>query len=161
MLGINVKIVDQEVLVNLESIPKKIHAAIEAKLDEQVALLREKVVENLSGKVLNSKSGALIEALVSGVEKIGSGLIGFVAVESTDQKVQAYAMAHEYGGKGSYEIVPVNKRVLRFVGKNGDIIFVPYVYHPPMPERSYLRSALAEMAPEIEAALRDAIRDAL
>ena len=73
----------------------------------------------------------------------------------------AYAEAHEYGGKGYYEIVPVHKRLLRFIGKSGDVVFAPYVFHPPMPERSYLRSALHEMAPEIEAAINTAIAEQL
>ena len=70
-------------------------------------------------------------------------------------------MVHEYGGKGFYEIVPVHKMILRFVGKGGDVVFAPYVYHPPGSERSYLRSALHEMAPEIETGLNQAIQDAI
>lgn len=161
MINLQVKIVDQELLVNLERIPQRLHAEIEEKLESLISELRLKVQENLSGKVLNTKSGALLSSLVSGVEKLGSLLVGFVAVEPTDSKVEAYAMAHEYGGKGFYEIVPVHKLILRFEGKSGEIIFAPYVFHPPAAERSYLRSALHEMAPEIEAGLHQAIQDAI
>ena len=161
MISLQVKIVDQELLVNLERIPQRLHAEIEEKLESLIGELRLKVQENLSGKVLNTKTGALLGSLVSGVERIGNLAIGFVAVEPTDSKVEAYAMVHEYGGKGFYEIVPVHKLILRFEGKSGEVVFAPYVYHPAASERSYLRSALHEMAPEIEAGLNQAIRDAI
>lgn len=161
MISLSVKIVDQELLVNLETLPRRLHEAVKSKLESEIALLRTKVEENLSGKVLNSKTGALLSSLVSGVEQLGSLLIGFVAVESSDPKVEAYAMAHEYGGKGYYEIVPVHKAILRFETKGGNIVFAPYVYHPPAAERSYLRSALHEMQSEIEAGLSQAIQDAM
>lgn len=161
MIGLQVTIVDQELLVNLERIPERLHAEIEEKLESLVAELRLKVQENLSGKVLNTKTGALLGSLVSGVERLGSLLVGFVAIDPADSKVEAYAMVHEYGGKGFYEIVPIHKLILRFEGKGGEVVFAPYVYHPPAAERSYLRSALHEMAPEIEAGLNQAIRDAI
>jgi len=158
VISIDIKVIDQELLVKLDKLPERLHEAIRVKLVEGVAELRLKVIENLTGKVLNSKSGRLVESLVSGVEELGSTLIGFVAIESADAKVKAYAEAHEYGGKGSYEIVPIQKKILRFIGKSGDIIFAPYVYHPPAAERSYLRSALWEMAPEIEEQINAAIQ---
>lgn len=161
MIGLQVRIIDQELIVNLNKVPAAIQSQLEAKLKTLMQELKAKVVENLSGKVLNSKSGALAGSLLDGVSHLGSSLIGFVEVNPEDPKVRAYAEVHEYGGKGYYEIVPVHKTVLRFVSKTGQIVFAPYVYHPPAAERSYLRSALAEMAPEIEAQLQEALADAL
>ena len=43
----------------------------------------------------------------------------------------------------------------------GDLIFRRRVVHPPLPERSFLRSALADMAPAIEAGLRAAVAEAI
>lgn len=159
MISLQIQVVDTELVANLERLPQKLHEAVRLKMDEEVSALRLKVLENLSGKVLNSKSGALASALVSGVDEIGTNLlVGFVAIESSDTKVMAYAHAHEYGGKGFYEIIPVQKLILRFESKSGEIVFAPYVFHPPQAERSYLRSALHEMAPEIENQINLAIQ---
>lgn len=161
MIGLQVRVIDQELIVTLNKIPTAIRVQLESKLKTLMSELRLKVIENVSGKVLHSKSGALAASVVDGVSNIGSSLIGFVEVASGDPKVQAYAEAHEYGGKGYYEIVPVHKTVLKFVSKSGETVYAPYVFHPPAPERSYLRSAFAEMAPEIEEQLNEALAEAL
>lgn len=161
MIGLRLRIIDEELIVNLKGLPERVQVALEEKMGSLMTQLRLKVVENLSGKVLNTKSGALASSLVSGVDRLGSTMVGYVEVASTDSKVQLYGQVHEYGGKGFYEIVPVQKKILRFIGKNGEVVFAPYVYHPPATERSYLRSALHEMAPEIEAELSDAIKEAM
>ena len=160
MISLEVKVVDQELLVKLDELPAKLHALVREKLETEVSALRLKVQENLTGKVLNTKTGALLGALTSGVEELGNLLVGFVAIEAQDQKVQAYAMAHEYGGKGYYEIVPVRKAILQFEYK-GQIVRTPYVYHPPAQQRSYLRSALHEMSSEIEQGLNSAVQEAI
>lgn len=161
-MKIDVKIVDRELIVALDGIPSRLVQALEDKLSTLMGLVRVKVEENLSGAVLQTKSGALKGSLVSGVERIGSStFVGFVDVGPMDAKVAAYAMVHEYGGKDYYEIVPVHKRMLRFVGKSGDVVFAPYVYHPPAQERSYLRSALWAMESEIVEGLDEALESAL
>lgn len=162
MISVNVRIIDREVLVRLDRLPARIHAAVQLKFSELVGLLREKVAENLGGKVLQIKSGALLRSLGPPVvENIGLTLIGTVDIIPENENVKEYALAHEYGGKGSYEIVPMNKSLLRFIGKSGDVVFAPYVYHPAAAERSYLRSALADMQPIFTSGIEDAVFDGL
>jgi hypothetical protein len=156
---ISVKLVNTEVIARLEALPVELHAAVEAKFASLVQLVREKVENNLSGAVLQTKTGALLGALQSGVETVGGTMIGFVDIEPGG-KPEVYGKTHEYGGKGSYEIVPVNKKALAF-DWNGKHIITQYVFHPPAQERSFMRSALREMMPEIVAGLEETIASVL
>ena len=74
----------------------------------------------------------------------------------------AYAAIQEFGGKTSaHEITPTKAQALAFV-VGGDMRFARRVQHPGsnMPERSFLRSSLAELAGEIESQLAAAAGDA-
>jgi phage gpG-like protein len=85
------------------------------------------------------------------------------AVTATVGTNVAYARIHEYGGTTSaHRIMPKKARVLAF-SIGGQTIFRRWVNHPGsrIPERSFLRSALAEMRPEIEAGLEQAVAQAV
>ena len=119
--------------------------------------LRETVQRKLSGEVLQRRSGRLASSIAVDLVQNG-GTIG--ASLSSDVE---YAAIHEYGGTiGAREVLPQAARVLAFPWK-GQQRFFARVELPSvtMPERSFLRSALDEMAPEIEAALEQAVRDAV
>lgn len=160
-LHVSISGLDSEFFVNLADFEKKSWPLIERKFQVLVDALKAKIQENLSGRVLQTKSGALLRDVVSGVERQGTLLIGYAGIEPENETIKEYALTHEYGGRGTYTIVPVNKSVLRFIGKSGDVVFTKFVRHPAAPERSYLRSALAEMQPEIVAGLEEAIVEAL
>ncbi len=58
-----------------------------------------------------------------------------------------YAAIYEYGGQTApHEIRPVNARALHFMAGGGDV-FAMVVHHPgsKIPQRSYMRSSLAEL----------------
>ena len=153
---ISIKLVDTEVIAKFERLPAELHAAVEAKFATLIEMVRAKVEDNLSGAVLQTKSGALLGALQSGVSSAGSGtMVGFVEIEP-GSKAEVYGKAHEYGGKDYYEIVPVNKKALAFE-VDGKKIITDYVFHPPAQERSFMRSALAEMMPTIIAEMEETI----
>ncbi|MFZ2004892.1 MAG: hypothetical protein WAV02_07380, partial [Stellaceae bacterium] len=74
-----------------------------------------------------------------------------------------YAAIHEYGGTiPAGTILPQNARALAFPWRGQQRFFkrvtVPAV---TLPERSFMRSALAETAPEIRAALETAAAQAV
>jgi phage gpG-like protein len=105
----------------------------------------ERVVkeEKLSGQVLNQVTGTLIHRMFSDVTDDAAGIIGTVGTDTP------YAHIHEYGGV----IEPVNAVALRFQ-INGQWVYAKRVV---MPERSYLRSTLAERADLIRAAMLGAV----
>lgn len=159
MIDLKLTLIDSEAILALPQLPDKVQESLKAKFEGLIRALETKVEENLSGRVLGTKSGRLRGSLVGGVEQLGQTLVGFVAIEG-DEEVVKYGMAHEYGGRGFYEILPVNKRVLVFKSEAG-VVFTKRVWHPPAIERSYLRSELKESEESIVAGLGEALDEAL
>lgn len=139
----------QEALAGtLGALPDRLRQALAEKVDALAqALLAQVVGVNLSGGVLNARSGRLrdsIEMQASGQgEEIGAGIFSSGDVP--------YAAIQEFGGKtAAHEILPDKARVLAFIS-NGKQVFVRRVQHPGslIPARSYLQSALDEQADDI------------
>jgi phage gpG-like protein len=104
--------------------------------------------------VLNAKSGALARSIVTMVDDASANVLVTVST-SGDIK---YAAIHEYGGViPPHEIVPNKARALSFV-IGGKQAFASRVNLPAiaMPEHSYMRASLAEMADEISDGLSEA-----
>jgi phage gpG-like protein len=115
--------------------------------------LRAVVERNLSGAVLRQRSGRL----AASIEVSVSGRGGRIAARLGSDV--PYAAIHEYGGQlPARTILPKGARALAFPW-HGRERFFKRVEMPPvsMPERSFLRSALTEMAPEIRQMLADAV----
>ncbi|WP_158812523.1 hypothetical protein [Methylocapsa sp. S129] len=108
--------------------------------------------DKLSGQVLNAISGELRDSIFSEVRIDSDG----VAVNVGSAGIK-YAAIQEYGGKtAAHEILPAKANVLAFIA-GGALHFARRVEHPGslIPERSYLRSSLAEMMDEIIAAFAE------
>jgi phage gpG-like protein len=148
-----------ETSAKLDGYPAALQAALSAKAGELAAALADLVKnDKLAGSVLNMRTGALSDSITASVAAEAGGVRASVGSEG-DVK---YAAIQEYGGKtGAHEIVPAKGDVLAFVVGEGQH-FARKVEHPGslIPERSYLRSALADMKDEILAALADAAAEA-
>jgi phage gpG-like protein len=149
----------EETSARLNGYPAALQAALGAKASELAAALTDLVKnDKLSGAVLNSRTGALRDSIVTNVTADADGILASVGSEG-DVK---YAAIQEYGGKTSaHEILPAKADVLAFVIGDAQH-FARRVEHPGslIPERSYLRSALADMKDEILTALADAATEA-
>jgi len=124
--------------------------------DQLLGLVRQK----LGGAVLKPRSGALAASI--GVE--GPDIVGDVVVTTVfsagDLK---YAAIQEYGGvTAAHDILPSRAKALAFM-VGGEEVFARIVHHPGshIPERSYLRSSLAEMAGQIETEMKAAALEAV
>lgn len=136
--------------------------AVRNALSDQAEALRNalenRIQQKLSGVVLQSRSGALAQSIVSSVDNEESDLS--VTVSSVGVP---YAAIQEFGGKtAAHEIIAVNAKVLAFA-LNGHEVFAKRVHHPGslIQARSYLTSSLKEMRDEIKVNLKQAILDAL
>lgn len=114
--------------------------------------------EKLSGQVLNVITGNLRASVhsIMPVEQTGGSVVGHVA-QSGDVK---YGAIHEFGGKTqAHDIYPTKAKALAFM-VGGKQVFAKVVHHPgsQMPERSYMRSALADMRQEALEGMTDAIK---
>ena len=143
-----------------------------------IALLRKVKEEKLSGQVLKNQTGTLRRSINQRVEASGTSVSGSVGTNLV------YARAHEFG-VDKRVVVTVREYLRRtkasfreagkigWRGKNrlalsrnasmGAALVHSFTrnQHIKLPERSFLRSALQEMAPEIREGLSEAIRKAM
>lgn len=136
----------------LGAMPARLGAELAREASRLGDELRTAVERNLSGGVLQQRSGRLAASIDLSVEQSGG------AVSATLGSDVPYAAIHEYGGViPAHQILPKSARVLAFPWQGREGVFrrveMPAVQ---MPERSFLRSAFAEMEPEIRAAMADA-----
>jgi phage gpG-like protein len=119
--------------------------------------LRDRVERNLSGAVLQRRSGRLAASIAVDVQRSGLGASARVSSDAP------YAAIHEYGGTiPAHTVLPQSARALAFPWRGRQRFFkrvsLPAV---TMPERSFMRSALDEVAPEIYAAIAAAASEVM
>jgi len=145
-----------ELSASLAALPDNLRAALTDKIDALAQnLLAQIVGVNLSGGVLNARTGALRDSIqlrndqqddVQSVEIFSDGSV-------------PYAEIHEYGGKtAAHEIIPDKAKALAFM-LGGKQTFARRVQHPGsnIPERSYMRSALDEQGGDIAQVLTETL----
>ena len=143
---------------SLAGMPDRVRQALSSKANVLAIALEAKIQQKLSGGVLNTRSGALASSIVATVDQSSADVSVRIGT-SGDVK---YAAIQEFGGTiAPHEIVPDKAKALAFV-VGGKQIFAARVNLPAvaMPERSYLRSSLAEMAGEIADGLSEAVVEA-
>lgn len=135
-----------------------VDAALAARAEELRARLYDKIADNLSGGLLNRRSGALLDSITTEVEDDGEGVS--IIAESIGVP---YAAILEQGGKtAAHEIVATKAQALAFVIA-GAQHFARRVQHPGSIFKAYryMGSALDELADEIASGLKDAVIESL
>jgi phage gpG-like protein len=136
----------------LAALPQTLAERLEQEVERLSGVLRDRVERNLSGAVLQQRSGRLAGSIAVNVERAGLGVSASVTSDAP------YAAIHEYGGTiPAHAILPQSARALAFPWR-GQQRFFKRVQLPAvtMPERSFMRSALDETASEIQAAVQTA-----
>jgi phage gpG-like protein len=145
---ITVNVDDSKVQAWFRGMPAKVKARLEQAIYTLSEKLRSHVVKDkLLGQVLNRRSGRLGQSIQERVESSGSSITGIV-YSSGDVP---YARIQEYGGRTAAHVIEArNAQALSFV-MGGKHVFAKRVNHPGsnIPERSYMRSSLADMKDEI------------
>jgi phage gpG-like protein len=151
---------DDALIAKFDAMPAKVRQALKAKVTALAIEMDSKVVDKLSGPVLNRKTGALARSINWLVEDQGQAVIGKVR-SSGDVK---YAAIHEFGGVihhpgGTAYIIESGQAVWISNAKAATMENVRRTapHDITMPERSYMRSTLADMKDEIEEGLREAV----
>jgi phage gpG-like protein len=143
----------------LAATPERLRNALSSKAALLAVALQAKVQQKLAGAVLNARTGTLARSIIATIDDASPGVSVSIAT-SGDVK---YAAIQEFGGTiPPHQIVPDKAKALAFVigGKQG---FAARVQIPAvaMPERSYMRSSLADMAGEIRDGLSEAVAAAM
>lgn len=153
---LSVSINDSAILARLDAMPAEVHAALLRKVTALDLQLEAKVKNKLSNDVLQVRTGNLRRSIFSSVDDSPTAVIGKVA-SSGDVK---YAGIQEFGGTTPpHDILPSKAKALHFMA-GGKEIFAKVVHHPGshIPERSYLRSSLADMKDAIVEGMTEAVR---
>ena len=142
----------------IDSIGRRLRVATEKKMIELTDIMYEKVLENLSGKILNKRSGELFASIHKENAASSDIYVGDVYVSPATAK----AWALEKGGKAYYPIEPTKASVLRFYwDKTAQMEYFSHVDHPPSKEFAYLRLALEDMRELVPQGFRDYIQGVL
>jgi len=143
-------------LGRLRALPQDLAARLAATVARLAQTLYERVEDNLSGAVLQRRSGRLAASIVQQVDGL-SASVGFAPA------AVPYGAAQEFGADLCAHLIAVkNARALAFVVA-GKRVFAKRVWFPGahLPERSFLRSALADLAPEIGAEIAAAVAESV
>jgi len=151
---IEVTISAADALGRLRALPSTVAARLADTVARLAQTLYDHVEENLSGVVLQRRSGRLAASIVQQVD-------GLTASVGFDPAAVPYGAAQEFGADiRAHLIAAKNARALSFVVA-GKRVFAKRVMFPGahLPERSFLRSALADLAPEIGAAIAASVAE--
>lgn len=112
--------------------------------------------EKLSGQVLNVKTGTLRRSISYQVVDNANELTAQVGSNV------AYAAAHEYGFHGTVSVREHLREIKQAFGKSlkepKTVMVRAHSMRMNIPERSFLRSAIEEMAPEIQQQIAAAVQ---
>jgi hypothetical protein len=150
---------DVQLLERLRALPDAINSGLLRGITQLgIELQRHVQQDKLSGQVLMSHTGSLRSSIGLQVDHSGGAVTASVFTDSR------YAGAQEYGFTGSISVRASLRRIRDAFGRpiaEKTISVRAYDRRIYLPERSFLRSALADMAPvirdEVGAALAEAI----
>lgn len=144
----------------LRSYGGKVQTAIVQSIGRSALRLQSEVMDNrLSGQVLNIRTGNLHRSIHQQVTSSGGLVVGEV---NTNVR---YGVAHEYGFTGTVNVKASMRQIRQAFGrplKSPRYVQIrAHSRNVKLPERSFLRSALRDMKPDIEADLQKSIERAL
>ncbi len=148
---------DKETVARLDAMPRHVHDSLVRTMTRLLLRLEAKVKMKLSGEVLKVRTGTLRRSVTSRLLDLLSAVWGIVG---TNVK---YAAAHEYGFHGTVTVKEHLRTIRTAWGKElKNPVRVSVRSHSrkvDLPEKSFLRSALAEMDGQIRTELAEAVRE--
>lgn len=138
----------------LDSLGRRLNRATEQAAIDLTDVLYMKVLDNISGKILQKRSGELAASVRQETLVTDGVYTSSVWIEPDSDK----AWALEKGGKGFYPIEATKATVLRFFTKSGEKVFAKTVNHPPSQKFAYLATALEETEPLVPEKFREYIQ---
>jgi hypothetical protein len=139
----------------------RLHEVLYTKVQALTFMLQTKVIGKISNDVLHVRTGVLRGSVNANTTTDGSKITGTV---SSSAGPAFYGKFHEFGVPHAWEIVATKSKALEFqlsVKQNALTIFAKRVRHPPLPERSFMRSTFDENRAKIIQELGRAVADVL
>ena len=104
---------DQSLLASLKDKHDQLTTNLLRAMNIMLLKLQQRIQQKMSGEVLNQRSGDLKDSVHVVPAQVNAGDIAGTVRWGAGPS-SAYAEVHEYGGKGWYDIYPVNKKALAF-----------------------------------------------
>ncbi len=145
-----------ETIVKLGKANLRVREAVRLSISRlTLELLRKVKADKLSGQVLNVRTGRLRRSITQRVETSPGQITGIVG---TNVK---YARVHEFGFTGPQSVKAHVRQIKSAFGRSlsgtRPVIVRAHSRNVHIPERSFLRSALADMEPRIRSQMRELI----
>jgi phage gpG-like protein len=152
---------EERVLARLRDMPAALNSGLVRVITKLGIDLQRKVQQDeLTGQMLTARSGSLKSSIDLRIDQAATAVTATVFTDSP------YAAAHEYGFAGTVNVRASLRRITEAFGRpiSGKTISVrAHSRRMDLPERSFLRSALEDMAPairdEVEASLRETVTE--
>lgn len=150
---------DEQVVASIRSQYRKVITNVEQSIGRLTLKLLTRVkVNKLSGQVLNVRTGRLRRSITYKVIKTPSRITGIVGTNVE------YARIHELGFHGQVSVKAHLREIKKAWGKDITPRTVEVRTHSRqvnLPAKSFLRSAMEEMTPEIIQTLQQSIRQGI
>jgi phage gpG-like protein len=150
---------DARLVARLDAMPGRLRDGLARTVTRLGLELQRKVQdEKLTGQVLKVRTGSLRSSINTRTERSASEVAASVGTNI------AYGRVHEYGFDGTVGVRAHLRQITQAFGRPiapTAVAVRAHSRHVHLPERSFLRSALAELAPRIEEELRLAVDEAL
>ncbi len=143
-MNITAEIDAARAIAKLAALPGEVRSGVRETMQAELLELLATVQAKLSGGVLNARSGNLRDSIQAEMSEDDSSVAARVFSDGS----VPYARIQEYGGRVDVpEMAPVNTKALAFAW-HGRMVFAKRTaaHAVAIPERSYLRSSLAEFA---------------
>ena len=147
-----------QVSTRLRAVTPAIRTALESRIQRLTIQLQRHVVQDkLQGQVLNVRTGRLQRSIQQAMTSNDTDIVGIVSTNVS------YAKAHEYGCSKTVTVKEHLRTITQAFGKSLKEPVTSTVSSHSMkmnlPERSFLRSALTDMADEIRTQIQQAVAD--
>jgi phage gpG-like protein len=152
---------DDRVIQALAAMPARVQAGLVRAVTALSLQVQQRVQEQkLSGQVLRVRTGTLRRSITATVETAPDSVIGTVGTNVP------YGRAHEYGFHGVVTVKAHLRTITKAFGRalkegSKQISVGAHPRQVNLPERSFLRSALKDLQPQIEQKLAQAVTEAM
>lgn len=150
---------DKEVASRLQLYSPKVYESLLITITKLSIELQAKIKrEKLTGQVLKTRTGTLRRSINFRVDKTTTDIIGRVGIGADAAK---YGIMHEFGFKGVENVRGHLRTIKQAFGRSiapRQIVVSSHTRTVNYPERSFMRTALAEMRPQIQEQISKAVK---
>jgi phage gpG-like protein len=143
---------DAEVQAKFDKASDEVQAALKNGIARAVLRVQVRTKEKLSDQVLRVRTGRLRRSITTQITEQPGRVEGVIGT------IVKYARPHEFGFNGT---VNVREHLRKAVNAAKPSVVRAHSRHVVIPEKSFLRSSLRELSPEIQTELRHALDQTL